>query len=144
MMGVGLLLVLGLGWALVYQPLQASQQRDRTRIAFLSTQISRMQQQAQEVTQIRTTAPVAANANTSVADVAGLQAIFGPIATVALQSKPTGIVFTVSITAQPYANVADRLEQATARYRIRVAAIALSRSSPRSTAVSGEIVLVDA
>jgi hypothetical protein len=53
-------------------------------------------------------------------------------------------VFTVSITAQPYANVADRLEQATARYRIRVAAITLSRSSPRSTAVSGEIVLVDA
>jgi type II secretory pathway component PulM len=144
MMGVGLLLVLGLGWALVYQPLQASQQRDRTRIAFLSAQISRMQQQAQEVTQIRTTAPVAANANTSVADVAGLQAIFGPIATVALQSKPNGIAFTVSIKAQPYANVADRLEQATARYRIRVAAIALSRSSPRSTAVSGEIVLVDA
>jgi type II secretory pathway component PulM len=141
---VGILLVFGLGWALVYQPLQASQHRDRTRIATLTEQLSRMQAQAQEVAQIRTTAPVAATGATSIADVAGLQSIFGPTAAVALQSKPGGIAFAATVAAQPYAVVIDRLEQATARYRIRIASMTLTRNAPASSAVSGEIVLVDA
>ncbi len=141
---VSVLLIVGLGWALVYQPLETSLQRDRARIAVLNGQLSRMQSQAAEVAQIRSTAPVAATANTTVADVAGLQAVFGPLASVTLQSKPGGVAFSVAVSTQPYANVIDRLEQATARYRIRVASISLTRSAASSTAVSGDIVLVDA
>jgi type II secretory pathway component PulM len=145
------LLIAGLGWALVYEPLQSGLKRNRERIAELSNQASRMRDQAAEVARIRATAPVAAVANTAVADVAGLQAILGPQSVVTLtNSASSGIAFKVSVSPQPYSSLIDRIDQATAKYRVRISSLSLTRSAGTPAGggaapklVSGEIVLVD-
>jgi type II secretory pathway component PulM len=140
------LLIAGLIWALVYEPLQSSLKRNRERISELTSQTSRMREQAAEVARIRTTAAVAATANTAVADVAGLQAILGPQSTVSLTNSPaTGVSFKIILSAQPYATLIDRLEQATAKYRVRIASLSLTRGTAAADAkmVSGEVTLVD-
>ncbi|MFN5191762.1 MAG: type II secretion system protein GspM [Burkholderiales bacterium] len=149
------LLAMGLGWALVYEPLQSSLAKNRIRIQELRAQASIMRGQSAAVQSIRTMAPVAASATPSVADVAGLQALFGPrtIVTIAINPLPrnaTGVAtFKIAVDQAPYSLLIDRLEQATNRYRVRVLSMALARSSgapPQATMpalVSGEILLVD-
>ncbi|MCA2998610.1 MAG: type II secretion system protein M [Rhodocyclaceae bacterium] len=149
------LLGMGLSWALVYEPLQSSLAKNRIRIQELRAQLSIMREQATAVQSIRTMAPVAASATLGVADVAGLQALFGPrtIVTIAINSSPgnaTGVAtFKVAVDQAPYSVLIDRLEQATGRYRVRVLSMTLVRSSAAPAQatmpalVSGEILLVD-
>jgi type II secretory pathway component PulM len=143
-------LAIGLGWAFIYEPLQSSLKRNRLGIAEASSQASRMRDQAAEVARIRATAPVAATTNITVADVAGLQAILGPQSVVSLaNSAKAGVSFKITLSTLPYATLIDRLEQATAKYRVRIASLALTRDPAASTngaatkLVSGEVILVD-
>lgn len=149
------LLAMGLTWALVYEPLQSSLAKNRVRIQELRAQASKMREQAAAVQSIRTMAPVAASATLGVADVAGLQTLFGPrtIVTIAMNQLPgnaTGVAtFKIAVDQAPYSVLIDRLEQATGRYRVRVLSMALARSSGAPSQatvpalVSGEILLVD-
>jgi type II secretory pathway component PulM len=149
------LLAVGLGWALVYEPIQSSLTKNRLRIQELRVQAAQMREQATAVQSIRNMAPVAASATQSVADVAGLQSVFGSktIVTIALNSTPgtaAGVAtFKVAVDQVPYSVLIDRLEQATGRYRVRVLSMALARtattpaSAATSTLVSGELLLVD-
>lgn len=147
------LLGTGLVWALVYQPIQASRDKDRVRIIGLQSQLQQMRAQAFEVQRLRTMAPVAASASLALADVAQLQAAFGPQASVSLAAgntdQPVGTTFRVSISQMPYANLVERLEQTRSRFRLRVVSASLTRSvgpAPSSTpaTVSGDIVFADA
>jgi type II secretory pathway component PulM len=149
------LLAVGLSWALMYEPLQSSVTKNRLRIQSLRVQAAQMHEQAVAVQSILTMAPVAASATQSIADVTGLQGVFGPkaIVTIALNpmpSTPAGVAtFKVAVDQVPYAELIDRLEQATGRYRIRVLSMTLARaaaappSATTSTLVSGELLLVD-
>jgi type II secretory pathway component PulM len=149
------LLVAGLSWALVYEPIQSSLSKNRLRIQELRVQAAQMREQATAVQSIRTMAPVATIATQAVADVAGLQALFGPKTVVTIALTPmTGsaagvATFKVALEQVPYSVLVDRLEQATGRYRVRVLSMALARaiptppSSTTSTLVSGELLLVD-
>ncbi|MBC7622990.1 MAG: type II secretion system protein M [Aeromicrobium sp.] len=163
------LLVLGLSWALVYEPLQSSLIKNRLRIEALGVQATQMRAQAATVQSIRSMAPVAASATQTIADVAGLQGVFGSkaVVTIAIPSTPStaaGVAtFRVTVDQMPYSVLVDRLEQATGRYRVRVFSMSLTRGSATnatvaapataattaatspvtSTLVSGEIALVD-
>lgn len=139
------LLAVGLSWALVYEPIQSSLSKNRIRLQELRVQAAQMREQAAIVQSIRTMAPVAATATQSIADVAGLQALFGPktIVTIALNPTPGSAAsvatFKVAVEQVPYSVLVDRLEQATGRYRVRVLSMALTRSSAMTTAMAAGV-----
>jgi len=148
---VSALLTVGVVWALVYQPIQTSREKDRSRITSLQSQLRQMQAQANEVQQLRTMAPVAATASLLLADVVQLQTVFGPQASVSLAAntnraeQPASMAFRVSISQMPYANLVERLEQTNARFRLRVLSAALTRTPGVTPAtVSGDILFADA
>ena len=124
------LLMLGLSWALVYEPLQSSLIKNRLRIEALGVQAAQMRAQAATVQSIRSMAPVAAGATQTIADVAGLQGVFGSkaVVTIAIPSTPStaaGVAtFKVTIDQMPYSVLVDRplsrtrvLDVADARFR---------------------------
>lgn len=148
---VSALLMVGVVWALVYEPIQQSREKDRARITTLQTQLRHMQAQANEVQQLRTMAPVAATASLLLADVVQLQTVFGPQASVSLAAntkgaeQPVSMAFRISISQMPYATLVERLEQTSARFRLRVVSAALSRTPGVTPAtVSGDIFFADA
>lgn len=148
---VSALLTVGVVWAMLYQPIQQSRERDRARIKSLQAQLQQMQDQANEVRQLRTMAPVAATASLLLADVVQLQTVFGPQANVSLATnakgaeQPASIAFRVSISQMPYANLIERLEQTGLRFRLRVLSAALTRTPGMTPAtVSGDILFADA
>jgi len=157
------LLAAGLIWALVYQPIQTSRDKDRGRITGmtgLQSQLRQMQTQASEVQRLRTLAPVAATASLATADVAQLQALFGSQASVSLATntkgteQPASTLFRIAVKQMPYASLVERLEQTGSRFRLRVVSASLTRAvgaapstptpTPTPATVSGDVIFADA
>jgi type II secretory pathway component PulM len=139
------LLSVGLFWALVYAPIQQSRLSNRAAIATNATQLALMRAQAAEVQQLRAMAPVAATSNRSLADTAGLSAIFGTTAAVSLTAATaqTPAQFRVTLKDASFSSVIERLDAATLKYRLRVAGLELVRSPANPGSVSGEVLLQD-
>ncbi len=146
------LVVLGLGWALVYAPLQTSRDRNNQRISTLKTQYTTMQDQSAELAKLRQIAPVAATRNQSLADQNSLQAIFGAEAKVAMTASGE---FRIVMPVVSYVEWLDRVDQTLARFRLRIVRMDIKRQETAATAnlgaqnmagtpVSAEIVFVDA
>ena len=109
-------------------------------------------------------APVAATASLAIADIAQLQALFGPQATVSMAAgavsannvnnaintpRSAGTTFRVTVSQMPYANLIERLEQTSSRFRLRVVSASLLRGvgaepTPAVATVSGDIIFADA
>jgi type II secretory pathway component PulM len=135
------LLMLALVWAFVYLPLQQSRERSTRAIAALRADYTSMQRHAASLQALRTTAPVAASGSNALADVSSLQALFGPRALVSIAQgtdAARSLRFKVVVNAMPYADWYDRTGAATARYKLNVLRMDLTRDRAN---VSGEFVL---
>ncbi len=146
------IVLLGLGWALVYAPIQSSRDRNKQRIATLQAQYMTMQDQSAELAKLRQIAPVAATRNQTLADQNGLQAIFGAEAKVAMAASGE---FRIVMPNVSYVEWLDRVDQTLARFRLRIVRMDIKRQETAATAnlgaqnmagtpVSAEIVFVDA
>ena len=150
----GSLLVVGLLWALIVQPLQTSRTKNLVGIQHLHRQLAQMKIEAEEVQQLRNIAPVAASVASAIADAPQLQSIFGAQTTVTMAAAlPAGsaaratnsVSFRVDVRNMAYADLVDRIEQATSRLRLRVVSASLSRAVEAAPGtVAGDIVFADA
>ena len=119
------MIVAALGWALVYAPLQTSRTQNGKRIVQLQQDLARMQQDAAAYQQLKSLPPVvAATTNVALADVAGLEAVFGVGSKVSLNASG---LFRIDSTAVRYRDWLGRLDQATARYRLNVRELDIRR-----------------
>jgi type II secretory pathway component PulM len=131
-------LLAGLIYAYVWLPAQRGRVQNAERIPVLEARLATMRAQVAELQRLNTvpsTVPPAASASVtntsarSVADVNGLQAIFGASAKI---QRDENRLFRITIASIGYPSFLDRLDQALSRYRLNVETLDI-------TALSGPI-----
>lgn len=127
------LLAAALFWALVWQPTSRQRTGALQRLPFLQQQLQVMRTQALEVQRVRNLPPTAnAAINRNPADSSALQALFGSGATVS--QSPTG--WQVQIQVIAYSTFLDQLDQALARFRLRVDRLSLQATADNRVSVN--------
>ncbi len=140
------IVVLGLLWAWVYAPLQSSRDRNTQRIITMQAQHAVIQTQSAELAKLRSVAPVAATRNQTLADQNSLESIFGAAAKVNMTANGE---FRIVVPVVRYVEWLDRVDQALARFRLRIMRIDIKRldasaaGSTGGSLVSAEIVFSD-
>ncbi len=137
-------LLIGLFWAFIYQPLQTSRATDTKRIAALQTQLQTMQRQGAEIAALKSVAPVAASRGQILADKNSLDGIFGAAGRVEMTANAT---FRITTPRIRYADWLDGVDQALARFRLRIVSVDVKRVAGQpagGTDVTAEIIFADA
>jgi type II secretory pathway component PulM len=119
-------LALGLLWALVYEPIQASRAMNTARISTLQTSLAQMQRDAVTLKQLKTIAPVAEKNIKTNADSARLEALFGA------GSKVTTLAdgrFQIDSSNIQYADWLTKTDEALSRFNVNIAEINIKRAS---------------
>ncbi len=134
-------LSIGLLWAFIYAPLQSSRAADVKRIAALQAQLQTMQRHAAEITALKSVAPAAAARVQTLADKNGLDSIFGAAGKVEMTANAT---FRVTSPRIRYADWLDGVDQALARFRLRIVSVDIKRlAAPTGQAVGGTDVIAE-
>ncbi|MBL8510121.1 MAG: type II secretion system protein M [Betaproteobacteria bacterium] len=133
-----LLLMIGLFWATVWQPASRQRASALQRLPVLQQQLQLMRQQALEVQRLRNLPPTTnASINRNVADAESIQTLFGATAKVVRNQEG----LRVQIPATAYVAFLDHLDQALARFRLRMGRLSMRAAADNT--VSVDLLLVD-
>ncbi len=119
-------LALGLMWALVYEPIQASRAMNTARIGTLQTSLAQMQRDAVTLKQLKTIAPVAEKNIKTNADSARLEALFGAGSKVMALADGR---FQIDSSNIQYADWLTKTDEALRRFNVNIAEINIKRAA---------------
>jgi type II secretory pathway component PulM len=119
------LLLIGIFWGYVFQPIQSSRNLNKARINVLQTQLATMQRDAEEVQKLKSLAPAATiNTRTYAPNVKAFEDIFGAGSKVSVTNSGE---WQIDSTRIGYADWLDKTDQLIARYRLSVTNLNIKR-----------------
>jgi type II secretory pathway component PulM len=131
-------LLAGLIYAYVWLPAQRGRVQNAERIPVLEARLATMRAQVAELQRLNAVPPATSTSVTntsarSVADVSGLQTIFGASAKI---QRDDNRLFRITIASIGYPSFLDRLDQALSRYRLNVETLNIAALSGRISATT--------
>jgi type II secretory pathway component PulM len=133
LIGITLLLIIGLSWAYIVQPMLASRVTNTKRIAVLQAQLANMQRDSNAIQSLQSIAPVADTNRKTFADSQKLEAIFGVNTKVAAMNDGG---FRIESTRVNYADWLTKVDSALSRYRLNIVALEIKTIDANSVDVS--------
>jgi len=118
-------LALGLIWALIYQPIQASRAVNTARISALQSSLSQIERDSAELKKLETIAPVADKNSKANADSARLEALYGPSSNVTVLADGR---FQITTSNTQYADWLTKTDDALSRFNVAISEVKLNRA----------------